>query len=354
MYKRMNVKDLKDGMILYEDILSERGTLLVNKGVPIDARVVECLKLNHIVMVRVLKETTSDEDGIITHLDTVRKSDKFKAFEQDYELVYDTMESQFQEVIRRDKEFDTSLMIGQLNQILSNSGNSTEFFDLLHSMKMKDNTIYMHCLNTALICNVLGHWLKLCEEDRNDLSLAGLFHDIGLLMVPADILRKRKEERTVFEYKELQTHCVYGYRYLMKRELNRQIGLSALSHHERMDGSGYPLQCMGGALCDFSRIVAIASAYDERTLLEDGTRNPFEIIHEFEMEGLSKFDPRYLMVFLEGIMDTFIGSDVLLSNGQMGRIIYINKDNLARPVVKVGDNYISLKDESSITIKKII
>ena len=140
----------------------------------------------------------------------------------------------------------------------------------------------------------------------------------------------------------------------MKRELNRQIGLTAYTHHERMDATGYPLQCMGGALCTYSKIVAIADAYDELTLTEDGGRNPFELIRIFEQEGLSKYDPQFIMVFLAGITDTYIGCDILLSNGEVGTIIYINRDNLSRPMVKVGEKYINLAQDSSLKIIQFV
>ena len=94
--------------------------------------------------------------------------------------------------------------------------------------------------------------------------------------------------------------------------------------------------------------------YDELTIRSDGSRNPFTLIREFEQSGYTKYDAQYMMVFLAGIMDTYVGCDVLLSDGRVGTIIFINKSDISRPMVKCGDEYISLWKTNAITIEKFV
>lgn len=349
-------EDLEDGMVLYADVITSFGTLLVNRGTMIDSRVRELLSYNKINEVKIV-ETGDPEDEfgeLDTHLNRLRSSAKFKEISQEYGIVYDKVSNHFNDVLNRENKVNKEKIVDNINSILQKTEGSKDLFDMLNGLRMKEDRMYMHSLNTALISNILARWLKMTEEEISDVTIAGLFHDIGLMSIPSDILEKKPEERTMEENDLLQKHTIFGYRYLMKRELNRQIGLTALTHHERMDGTGYPLQCMGGALCTFSRIVAIADAYDELTLMDNGGRNPFDLIRVFEQEGLAKYDPHFIMVFLAGITDTYIGCDILLDNGEIGTIIYINRDNLSRPMVKVGEKYINLATETSLKIRQFV
>ncbi len=74
----------------------------------------------------------------------------------------------------------------------------------------------------------------------------------------------------------------------------------------------------------------------------------------FEREGLSKYDARFLIPFLEKAVQAYINTKVLLSNGMTGRVIMINRKDLARPVVKVKDEFIDLSYDTSIKIKEVL
>ena len=347
--------DLKEGMIVYMDVVNSYGTLLVNRGTVIDSRVLELLEYNEIPTVVVLNEVEDGGNYITTHLERIKASEKYQKFSKQYEIAYDSLNEHVKDVLDRSKQVNKEKIVAEINAILENTATSKELFDAINILKFEKNNMYMHSLNTALMSNVLGKWLKFEPDAIEDLTVAGLFHDIGMMMVPQELLDKEPEQRTKEEIETIQKHTIYGYRYLMKAELNRQIGLTALMHHENMDGSGYPLQCMGTSLCTFAKVVAIVDAYDEQTLTKDGGRNPFVLIRAFQTEGLTKYEPQYLMAFLNGIMDTYIGTDVLLSNGQVGTIIYINRDDMARPMVRVGENqYINLADEPKLTISKFV
>lgn len=356
MKRLIKRKDLKENMIIYGDVINNYGSVLVNSGTVIDRRVLKLLESNNIYEVRILDTTNEDRrlEGLETHLKEIRKTTKFKEINHKYTLCYSNIEGQFNDVIDRNTKVDKQEIISGINTVLHKVDNTNELFDALYGMQLKQNRMYMHSLNTALISNVLARWLKFSEKEINDITLAGLFHDIGMLMMPEELLLKPEDELTQADKELLEKHTIYGYRYLMKRELNRQIGLTALTHHEKADGTGYPLQIMSQTICTYSKIVTIADAYDELTLTEDGARNPFSLIHEFEKNGISKYDTQYIMVFLEGIMDTYIGCDVLLSDNRVGRIIYINKSDMSRPTVKCGDDYVNLSEEKEIKIIKFV
>ena len=82
---------------------------------------------------------------------------------------------------------------------------------------------------------------------------------------------------------------------------------------------------------------------------------PFEVIATFEKEGLEKYKPQYILTFLEHIANTYINNDVLLSNGQTGKIVLINKQHLTRPVIQMSDDkFINLETQPALYVQAII
>lgn len=127
-------------------------------------------------------------------------------------------------------------------------------------------------------------------------------------------------------------------------------------HHERMDGSGYPLHYKGPQIDKYARIVAIADVYDAMTATRvyRGPMCPFRVIEIFESEGFQKYDVEFLLVILENIVNTYIQNRCRLSDGREGDIIYINKDKLSRPVVQCGTEYVNLAEHPDLTVEALL
>lgn len=193
------------------------------------------------------------------------------------------------------------------------------------------------------------------KEDLDVLTLAGLLCDIGKILVPEEITMK-KGRLTISEYNIAKTHVFHGNNILKGLNLDPRIAEVAMRHHERCDGSGYPSGYKTEQIEEFARIVAIADTYDAMTSerVYRAAICPFEVIHMFEREGLSKYDARFLIPFLEKAVQAYINTKVLLSNGMTGRVIMINRKDLARPVVKVKDEFIDLSYDTSIKIKEVL
>ena len=125
-------------------------------------------------------------------------------------------------------------------------------------------------------------------------------------------------------------------------------------HHERYDGSGYPLHLKGEQISSFASLVSLADVYDAMTSARvyRGPVCPFTVISLMESDGYQKYAPRYLLTFLENIVNTYLLHTVLLSDGSEGTIVFINKDKL--PTVKVGSQYIDLAKRTELSIVKIL
>ena len=236
---------------------------------------------------------------------------------------------------------------------LFQSRSTIELFDLLRGLRSNDDVIYAHCLIVAMVARALGKWLRFSRQDLDILTLAGLLHDIGKMLVPMDILSKT-EKLTPEEFAKIKEHPMHGFKILKQIPgMDPRIVKAALQHHERCDGSGYPRGLTGDETDDFAEIIAIADVYDAMTAIR-AYRSPkcaFEVISDFEKDGLQKYNPKYVLTFLEHIANYYQNSKVILSDGARVDIIYINQSSLSRPMVKYDDGrVVDLSHERSLSI----
>ena len=81
---------------------------------------------------------------------------------------------------------------------------------------------------------------------------------------------------------------------------------------------------------------------------------PFDVVENFERDGFLKFDPAYLLVFLERIIESYLHNVVRLNDGREGEVVMINKLSLSRPVIRCGSTFIDLSKEPKLTIEAIV
>jgi putative nucleotidyltransferase with HDIG domain len=150
----------------------------------------------------------------------------------------------------------------------------------------------------------LGEALGLVSEDLTLIERGGLLHDIGKIGVPAVILDK-PTRLTDEEYDVVKQHPVIGARILEPvAGLEPVIGM-VRSHHERMDGAGYPDGLAGEDIPFLARLLAVADVWDSlRSERPYRPALPVELTTEIMIEGRGgHFDPAMLDVFLELDLD---------------------------------------------------
>ena len=257
-------------------------------------------------------------------------------------------------ITRAGEDLDTNLLLNQTKEIIIMNRNPLNTFHMLQNMRKYDDATFIHCLNVAIICNVFGHWIHMDPKDIDILTLAGLLHDVGKMEIPERIIKK-PEILTDSEYSVIKLHPKRGYNLLAPIRMDERIKKVALMHHERCDGSGYPSGLKGDQIEEFAKMVAIVDIYDAMTSARvyRGPLCPFEVITVFESEGYEKFDPKYIIPFLEGIVNSYLNEKVILSDGRAGTIVLNNKNALSRPVVRIGNELIDLSKEKNLFIHEI-
>ena len=332
---KINIRLTKVGMKLSQSVYDKSQTLLIAKDVELTAKMIMQLKFCGIEEVWVKgknlgKQWNEPEEEVVlpVHIEKIKDTPVFKHFSEAHHEVVESIKEDINGVILNNKEIDVQALIDEINNILSQVTNNIQIFDMLQCIRAYDDSTYIHSVNVGLICNVMGKWLHFNEADIEVLTVCGVLHDIGKLMMPSNIIKKAGK-LTQGEYVTIQTHPYIGYGLLKDKNIDERIKKAVLQHHDVYD------------------------AMTADRVYRQGVC-PFDVIDIFEQEGFQKYDPDYLLTFLKHIAESYINKPVQLSDNREGQIIMLNQNKLSRPVVKVGKDYIDLLQEKNLSIAKIL
>jgi putative nucleotidyltransferase with HDIG domain len=212
-------------------------------------------------------------------------------------------------VTAQKESFWLNLKVKEYNNILAGWGKKTkskiDLSDLeslasivAHLIDRVSPFTSRHSTGVATIAAMITHELNYSLAEQRAMRIAGLFHDLGKLIVPNQIIEK-SGELTAAEFKIVKQHTFYTYRLLNKIEGLGSIPEWAAFHHERLDGSGYPFRIKGENLNVGSKIMAVSDVF--QALTEDRPyRKAFSITKALgiidQMEEQSKLDSEIIKV----------------------------------------------------------
>ncbi len=340
----IGISDCKPGMTIAEDIYNEYGAVIITEGTVLEEYIIERIRKLGIERLRVY-----DETGEMVE---VSESELFRA---QYRESVNTVKSILHD-ISAGKQIDTPRVDQTTKSILSRINENRAIVSCLNEMRSSGEYLYSHSLNVALLCMLIGKWLKFDYLKLKSLITAGFLHDIGKIRIPAEILNK-PGPLSGEEFEEVKRHPVYGFKIAESAEgLNEDILRGILMHHEREDGSGYPLGLKGDKIHEFGKIVAVADVYDAMTSTRvyKAKQCPFDVIECILTDYFNTLDIKITSVFLKNIASYYIGESVMLNDGTIGEIIYINPYNISKPIVRAGSKYIDLVAQKGLKIMGLI
>ncbi|MDF2486026.1 MAG: hypothetical protein K0R46_2194 [Herbinix sp.] len=353
---RIRTDQAESGMVVASDIYSSSNQLIITQGTILDERMITRLRFYNIYGLVIshqepITEVPKDE----SYIEALRSTVEFKKFNRTYVDTIGNVEGSFQDVINGDKPFNIDQLLADTDRILHEGRNGAHVMEMLHGIRDYDDITYVHSLNVSLICSIFANWIKLSPEETRILTLSGLLHDIGKMLVPREIITK-DGRLTPEEFEIIKSHTIRGYQALKDQPIDVRVKHAALMHHERCDGTGYPNGFKSHQIENFSKIIAIADVYDAMTSNRRYRKAicPFDVVENFERDGFLKYDPKYLMIFLERIVQSYIHNIVRLNDGSEGEVVMINKLTLSKPVVRVGSRFVDLSKERKLYIDSII
>ena len=231
-----------------------------------------------------------------------------------------------------------------------------DLFRHMRLMKDKDDYLFTHSVNVSLLCILIGRWMQCDEKTIKELGSAGLLHDIGKVQIEGAILTK-PDKLTDEEYAEIKKHTMLGYDLIIQPgTFPNEIANAALMHHERADGSGYPMGVKGYNTPFYAAVTAVADVYDAITSdrAYSARSSPYTAAEVLWQESFGRLDPRIVKVFYDKITNFYVGNQVRLSNNEKGIVIYVDPSQPTRPIVMVDDKFYNLSTNRSITIQEVI
>ncbi|WP_054692942.1 HD-GYP domain-containing protein [Syntrophomonas palmitatica] len=338
---RINIGSLKPGVKLGKDIFTSNAQLLLPAGTVISNEHLQSFKSRNITEVFIMEASPK-----------LKSEKKFDDVYSDSLTVVKSfmLEAKLGKPLEMDEISDTT------NLLLEQVFDAGDLFRQMRLMKDKDDYLFTHSVNVALLCILIGRWLNYDKETIKELGEAGLVHDIGKVFIPDHVLNK-PGKLTNDEYEEMKKHTVMGYNLLIQSEaVSNNIATAALMHHERADGSGYPMGKKGYDIGLCSSVVAVADVYDAvtSTRVYSTKRSPYIAAEILWEESFGKLDPRISKVFYDKVTNFYVGNEVLLSNNERGLVIYVDPTQPTRPVVKVGEKFYDLNKDRSLTVMEII
>lgn len=362
------ISHLQGDEILAVNIINSNLQILVREGATLTEKMITRLRTNGIRSVYI-KERNFDhlsddevKDVIPTDVRaksvyTIRKA--FERFEKQIHLQKkslrygDVGELLFREV----KKVSESL----IDEVLISKDLNITMIDI----KSVDDYSFHHAVNVAVLSLIIGAEIGLSAEELENLAFGALLMNIGNQFMKSELLNS-PDTLLPSELEEIREHVKYGYQYITENTImNAHIKNIILHHHERMNGTGYPLGLEEDNIHPLAKIIMIADVYDALTSDRPFRKayNQHEAIEYIMGNAGTLFDFKLANIFCRKITPYPVGSYVKLSNDQKGVVIENNKDHPLRPIVRTfgisnithhSSFQINLLEHTNVVIEKTI
>lgn len=340
------ITDLQEGFVLGKDLYVEN-RMLIKKGSVLTARIITLLKNRHVQQVYI--EVPIDKEvNQIQSITVQQQQDSLVSSEWNgmpkflQALAALSTERRYGHAL---KNMDDIVFVRDLFEMYMEN---LSYRRLLQTLKKYDEYTYMHALDVFTLGTLFAK--KEGIPDLEHYALGFLFHDIGKLNIPHEILSK-EEKLTVEEFTIMQKHTQLGY------DLLKELGLESIAflaklHHERIDGSGYPDGLAGKEIPKVVLLLQLIDIYSAITMnrpyqQEIGAAEAIATIYKEK----HLLDGKLLAKFVD-----FIGiypekSIVLLSDGTHALVEHVNLMFPLLPTVRRLDSNTIFKLPVNLQIK---
>jgi len=277
--------------------------------------------------------------------DTFVDHDSFKQIHEDtsYRKNYEDSQTILSEVlndVRLGRCVDNPKVRGVVQELIVNIVKDSQTMIGLIQSKDKNDTLARKSVNVCILALAFGKHIGIPKDKMYELGLGALLHDIGMVQIPSRILLK-KQPLTPAERAIMEKHTEYGLAILAKtQEIPVNVLKIVHSHHERMDGKGYPQKLQSKEIGLLVRMVTIVSVYEaltrERFYTE--TLSPVAALKYLYTSGKAIFDAPLVEKFIQALGIYPSGCVVVLNSGEIGVVVNVNPQNRLRPTLRIVTN----------------
>lgn len=368
-----DIMDLEPGMVLAQDILNNYDAIVLSAGTKLTPEHIMNLTVMDLgfVFVEDAPEDESDFESTIGEMPVLVFEEEIsqpKPVERPAELIKSesSRRARFDEAVLYYKKIYADVQVGKsvdskevldiIKGLVKEFYKYDDIFTLLKKMKSDEAYEYTHSTSVSILSVLLGKWLKIPQQSIYKLAQAAFLADLGKALVPKEILKKR-DKLTTDERSRVEEHVVLTKQILWNSGgFNMDVIHIIETHHERLNGSGYPNRMDSGCINQLTRIVSVADTY-HALLSERPYREAYSIVEATELlwdMSYSELDPCVTERLVKFITSFLVGGEVVLSNGKKGEIVMANQYDKFRPLVRVNDEFIDLSQNRTCKIVGIV
>lgn len=246
------------------------------------------------------------------------------------EMIRDVVEG-----LRRDRPIDIGKVNEVIDEMVASVGNNPDALLWLTKLKSRDSYAYDHGIDVAVYMLAFGRHLAYPREKMRILGVSGLMQDIGKLRIRQDILAK-SGKLSVDEFEEVKFHVKHSVDILRQiTDIPKEVLVVVAQHHERLDGSGYPLRLKGDQIDSFASMAGIVDSFEalvsHRPYAEAiSTHQALQRLNRWKG---SSFHEALTEQFIQCIGIFPVGSLVELNTGDVAVVIGQNKVRRLKPKV---------------------
>jgi len=206
-------------------------------------------------------------------------------------------------------------------------------FSMVEMIEQRDTYTAGHSKRVAEYSQRIAKEMGFSDEDCTMIHQAGILHDVGKIATPDAVLLNPNSLNDI-EYKLIQEHVEVSYRLLNNIPMFKALAEIVHSHHERYDGTGYPLALKGDEIVPLARIMIVADAFDAMTTnrIYKARKNVKEALRELVELSSKQFHPEVVEAALIALKDTEIDENINQlpkSKLEEERFAYFYKDTLS-------------------------
>lgn len=255
---RVETKNVQPGFVLEEDVYALASDPLMLKGTVLTKELIDILEVFLIPTVEVLDRPKVEEQNVIEQADpTVKKAVQTSSVFTQMTKEYKAMLKKYQSGGKVDILKVRSFFVPIVTNVLEDKNVFFKFYEEFDQQEYFSQRL----LAVGMLSALLGKELGYSTGDCIQLGIAGLLCDIGMTKIPEKVYKKAAK-LTSSERNEIKKHPVYSYKMIKDLpSLTEEAVLGVLQHHEREDGSGYPLGLKGEKQTRFSKVIAVSDVF---------------------------------------------------------------------------------------------
>lgn len=338
--KLCSINDLKENDILAKDVMADGYNVLLYKNTILSKKYIKKLQELKLSYVYIQDNISKEEVAILKQ--EIKDKSKSKVKEIILKHTYNSG-NELQEISET------------ADNIIDNILEEEEVIENIYDIKERNADVYTHSISICVLSTLVGLKLGLDKQRVHDIGVGCLLHDLGLRYMMIEYANQDVETLDNKELIEYKKHPVYGYTALKNENwLSKKSKEIVLCHHEKMDGSGYPLHAT--EISFDTKIVNVCDTFDEMICGIGRKRMKiYEAVEYLKSFKNIQFDGKIVDALLEFTAVYPSGSMVVTNEGEMAVVIRQNKHFPERPIIQIirDKNGNPLEDDKMIDLVKV-